>query len=143
MIEARKPDIFITDEKEESCIIVNIAVPADGRVHGKGKGEEYQELRRRIGRMCQLERVWVVPVVLASLGNVAKELNRWMEKLGVLGDVGAMQNCLVRKDKDPDDGIRDVREGPPLSLESFIAIRIRLAVMMAIPTARSCFNAHV
>ena len=33
VIEARRPDIVIIDKKEKSCIIIDIAVPADGRAH--------------------------------------------------------------------------------------------------------------
>ena len=44
VIEARRPDIVITDKKEKSCIIVDIAVPADGRVHER-KGKRWRNNR--------------------------------------------------------------------------------------------------
>ena len=55
VIEARRPDIVIIDKRRQSGIIVDIAVPADGRVHEKEreKVEKYQELRREIGRLWQ------------------------------------------------------------------------------------------
>ena len=57
VIEARRPDIVIIDKRRQSEIIVDIAVPADGRVHEKEreKVEKYQELRRDIGRLWKLE----------------------------------------------------------------------------------------
>ena len=97
VIEARRPDIVIIDRKEESCIIVDIAVPADGRVHEKEreKVEKYQDLRREIGRLWQLRKVHVVPVVVVALGSVTKEFDRWMEKLGVPVDVGVVQKTAL------------------------------------------------
>ena len=37
VIEDRKPDFVLIDKKERVCIIVDIAVPADGRVEEKEK----------------------------------------------------------------------------------------------------------
>ena len=97
VIEARRPDIVIIDKKEKSCIIVDVAVPADVRVHEKEreKVEKYQGLRREIGRLWQLRKVHVVPVVVGALGSVTKEFDRWMEKLGVPVDVGAVQKTAL------------------------------------------------
>ena len=97
VIEARRPDIVIIDKKEKSCIIVDVAVPADVRVHEKEreKVEKYQDLRRETGRLWQLRKVHVVPVVVGALGSVTKEFDRWMEKLGVPVDVGAVQKTAL------------------------------------------------
>ena len=35
IIEARRPDIVLVDKKEKSWMVVDIAVPVDGRVHEK------------------------------------------------------------------------------------------------------------
>ena len=97
VIEARRPDIVVIDKKEKSCIIVDIAVPADGRVHEKEreKVEKYQDLRREIGRLWQLRKVQVVPVVVGALGSVTKEFDKWIEKLGVPGDVATLQKTAL------------------------------------------------
>ena len=52
-------------------------------------------LRREIGRLWQLRKVHVVPVVVGALGSVTKEFDRWMEKLGVPVDVGAVQKTAL------------------------------------------------
>ena len=76
VIEARRPDIAIIDKRGQSGIIVDIAVPADGRVHEKKeKVEKYQELRREIGRLSQLINVQIVPVVVGALGSVTKDFD--------------------------------------------------------------------
>ena len=91
--EARRPDIFLLDKKEKSCMIADIAVPGYGRVHEEEleKIEKYQELRREISRLWQLKKVQVVPVVIGALGSVTKDFDKWMEKLGIPGDVGVVQ----------------------------------------------------
>ena len=51
MIEARRPDIIVIDQKEQKGIIIDIAVPADVTLRGKEKEKEgkYRDLRRGIG----------------------------------------------------------------------------------------------
>ena len=73
VIEARRPDIVVIDKKERVCLIVDIAVPADGRVEEKEqeKVEKYQGLKREIGRMWEIRKVQVVPVVIGALGSVS------------------------------------------------------------------------
>ena len=42
VIEARRLDIVITDKRKQSGIIVDIAVPADGRVHEKDRAQDHR-----------------------------------------------------------------------------------------------------
>ena len=97
IIEARRPDIVLLDKKEKSCMIVDIAVPGDGSLHEKEleKIEKYQELRREMSRLWQLKKVQVVPVVIGALGSVTKDFDKWMEKLGIPGDVGVVQKTAL------------------------------------------------
>ena len=44
VIEARRPDIIVIDQKERKGIIIDIAVPADVRV-GEKKGEKWKNTR--------------------------------------------------------------------------------------------------
>lgn len=73
MIEASRPDNVI-NKKDKSGIIVDIAVPAYGRVHGKEteKVEEYQYFRKEIGRLWLLRKGQLVSMVLEALGSVTK-----------------------------------------------------------------------
>ena len=41
------------------------------------------------------EKVQVVPVVVGALGSVTKEFDRWIEKLGVPVDIGAVQKTAL------------------------------------------------
>ena len=78
-------------------MILDIAVLCDGRVHDKKleKIEKYRELRREIGRLLQLRRVQRVPVVIGVLGSMTKDFDKWMEKLGIPGDVGVVQKTAL------------------------------------------------
>ena len=85
------------DKKKRSCIIIDVAVPADGRVYEKGKEnvEKYQDLRRENGRIWPLRKVQVVSMVIGALGSVTKESDRRIEKLGIPGDVGVIQKTAL------------------------------------------------
>ena len=97
MIEARRPDIIVIDKKERKGLIIDIAVPADVRVEEKEreKVEKYQDLKREIGRLWNLKKVEVVPVVIGALGSVTKEFDRWIEKLGITFNVGVVQKTAL------------------------------------------------
>ena len=36
----------------------------------------------------------VVPIVIGALGCITKEVNRWIEKLGITCNVGVVQQCV-------------------------------------------------
>ena len=97
VVEARRPDIILIDKKEQKGITIDIAVPADVRVGEKEreKMEKYQDLQREIGRSWKLKIVEVVPVVIGALESVTKELDGWIEKLGITNNVGVMQKTVL------------------------------------------------
>ena len=97
VIEASRPDIIVIDKKERKGLIIDIAVPADVRVEEKEreKVEKYQDLKREIGRLWNLKKVEVVPVVIGALGSVTKEFDRWIEKLGITFNVGVVQKTAL------------------------------------------------
>ena len=97
VIEARRPDLIIVDKIMKACIIIDVAVPGDSRVHTKEneKIEKYQELKRELKRIWSLRKVTVVPVVVGALGCVSKRFNKWMEILGIEVSVGLMQKSAL------------------------------------------------
>ena len=66
-IEARRPDLIVTDKKEQKEIIIDIAVSADVRVEEKEKVEKYQDLRKEIRRLWKLRKVEIAPVAIGPL----------------------------------------------------------------------------
>ena len=47
------------------------------------KIENYQDLKREIGRLWGNRHLEVVPIVVGALGVVSNRLDVWLEKLGV------------------------------------------------------------
>nr|XP_027226837.1 uncharacterized protein LOC113818842 [Penaeus vannamei] len=96
-MEARRPATGITDQKETSGFIADMAAPADGRGHGEERErvEKCQDLRRETGRLWQLRKERVVPVVGGAPGSVAQESDRRIENLGAPGGVGAVLRTAV------------------------------------------------
>ena len=58
VIEARRPDLVVVDQKERKCKMIDFAVPGDSTIEEKEKDkiEKYQGLGR------QLEKIWNVKV---------------------------------------------------------------------------------
>ena len=52
-MEARKPDLILVDKKAKSCVIIDVAVPGDSRIHEKEieKIEKYPNLKRELKRL--------------------------------------------------------------------------------------------
>ena len=49
VIEARRPDLVLVDNKERSCKVIDFAVPGDGRIEEKEKYiEKYHDLGREL-----------------------------------------------------------------------------------------------
>ena len=74
IIDARRPDIIVTEKKERKKIIIDIAIPADVTVREteREKVEKYQDLEREIGRLWKLKIKEVVSVEIEALGSVTK-----------------------------------------------------------------------
>ena len=50
VIEARRPDLVVTEKKRRTCKIIEFAVPGDSRIEEKEKEkiEKYQDIRREL-----------------------------------------------------------------------------------------------
>ena len=95
--EARRPGIVVVNKQEKKSTITDIAVPADIRIGEKEneKIEKYQDLKREFARMWNLRTVQVVPIVVGSLGSVAKNLNKWLGKLNVKIIISLLQKTTL------------------------------------------------
>ncbi|XP_068704337.1 uncharacterized protein [Montipora foliosa] len=89
--------MIVSDKREREGIIIDIAVLADVRVGEKEreKVEKYQNSKREIGRLWKLKIVELAPVVIGALGSVTKGFDRWIERLGILFNVGVMQKTAL------------------------------------------------
>ena len=82
-ISARRPDLVIINKKEQTCHVIDIAVPEDTAVKAKEeeKLEKYQDLAREIQKMWSV-RTQVLPVVIGALGTVPKRLESNLKRIG-------------------------------------------------------------
>ena len=73
-IEARRRDIVVIDKKRKDYLIIDISIPADPMVREKEKEKigKYSDLNGKIGKIWNLRRVKVVPVIVHALGCVKK-----------------------------------------------------------------------
>ena len=55
----------------------------------------YHDLKRGIASSRELKMVEYVPIVIGTLGCVTKELDRWIEKLGITCTVEMMQKTAL------------------------------------------------
>ena len=85
------------DKKGKSCIIIDIAVPGDCRVHEKEleKIEKYQNLKIELKRIWSLKKAEIVPVIVGALGCISKGFNRWIDMLGMQLCVGMVQKSVL------------------------------------------------
>ena len=72
---------------------MDIASPWDHRVYKKEgeKTDKYQDLKRKIGKLWDIKKQEVVPVVVGALGAITKRLHTWLDKLGITIGTGLLQ----------------------------------------------------
>ena len=97
VIQARRPDIVVIEKEERICKLVDIAVPGDSRICDKEveKLEKYQDLKREVGRLWNMKKVVVVPVVIGALGCVSKDLKKWIESLDIQVNTAFLQKTAL------------------------------------------------
>ena len=86
------------DKKAKSCVIINVAIPGDCRIHVKEieKMEKYQNLKRELKRFWSLTKAEVVPLVVGALECIGKDLSGWMDTLCIIKlNVGMVQKLVL------------------------------------------------
>ena len=90
-MEASRPGLILVDKKAKSCVIIDVAIPGDGRIREKEieKIEKYQNLKRELKRLWSLKKVEVVPVVVGALGCISRGFREcWKVQKSVLLGTG-------------------------------------------------------
>ena len=110
-IEARRLDIVVVNKQQEkSCLIIDIAIPWDVRVHEKEaeKIEKYQKVKREIKRLWKLRKVQIVLVVVGAPGSLTKRLaiGELVKKTGNhITNRIFPKNRIVRNSQNPEKGV--------------------------------------
>ena len=83
VLEARRPDIVVTDKENQETWIIDIAIPGDLRVREKEleKREKYQDLAIEMRRLWKTS-VKIVPIVVGALGTIGSARSD-LETLGI------------------------------------------------------------
>ena len=94
-LEAKRPDIVVVD-KEEECVIIDVAVPADQSIEMKEteKMEKYQELAGEITKMWDVK-TRTVPVVVGVLGAISIRFDHFLGLLKIDTSMEAIQKSVV------------------------------------------------
>ena len=73
------------DKRKKSFVIIDIAVLGDCRIREKEmeKSEKYQNLKIELKRLWSMEKVVVLPVVVAALKCISKGFSGWLDTLGI------------------------------------------------------------
>ena len=97
VVEARRPDLILVDKKAKLCVIIDVAIPRDCRIHDKEieKIEKYQNLKKELKRLWSLKKGEFVPVVLEALGYISKGFSGWVDTLGIKMNVGMVQKSVL------------------------------------------------
>ena len=95
VIEARRPDLVVVDKKERSKII-DFAVPGDSRIEEKEKDkiEKYQELGRELQKIWNVK-VKIIPLVVGSLGAIAKQFGNRLKQIGIAVGTAQVQKTVL------------------------------------------------
>ena len=69
--------IVLHDEKEKTCLLINISIPDDSKVNTKEseKLRKYKDLEIEVSRMWKA-RTKIVPAIIGALGTIKKGLDQ-------------------------------------------------------------------
>ena len=89
VIMERRPDIVIGNKMEKTPIIIDVEIPGDKRLTDKEKEkiEKYQKLKTEILRLWNFKKISVIHVALRALGNITKNFEKYVYKIGVKVDL--------------------------------------------------------
>ena len=73
------------DKKKREIKILDVAVPGDGRVKDKEieKIEKYQLLKEEVGRIWEMKKAKLIPVVIGALGAISDKFDKHTKEIGV------------------------------------------------------------
>ena len=97
-LEHNRFDITVIEKKTKKCLFIDPACPFDTGIEKKEqkKCNNYCDLKYEIARMWRMKDVEVIPVVIGELGTVAKQFQKWIQKMDLEIPVEMLQKpCLL------------------------------------------------
>ena len=95
-IDANRPDIIIKDQGEKTCIMLDVAVPADKNISLKEfqKLSKYKDLEIEVTKMWKLK-AKTIPVVIGTLGMIKKGLQIFIDQIPGKLSLQQMQKIVL------------------------------------------------
>ena len=96
VIEARRPDLVVVDNKERSCKKIDFAFPGDSRTEDKEKDkiEKYQDLGRELQKIWNVK-VKIIPLIVGSLGVIPKQFGNRLKQIGITAGTAQVQKTVL------------------------------------------------
>ena len=94
-----KPDIVVKDKRENKCYIIEVGVPFDNNIaaYEREKEIKYQRLKNEIRRMWNVTDVYIIPIIVGSMGIVKKSLNEHLQKLPIKITIYELSIAVIKK----------------------------------------------
>jgi hypothetical protein len=109
-IKANRPDIIIKNKTQKTCLLIDVAIPADTNVSFKEfeKKSKYKDLEIEVQRMWNMK-AKTIPVVIGALGLVSKDFEANLkeipgkisesevQKISLMGTAHILRKVLMMK----------------------------------------------
>jgi hypothetical protein len=95
-VTANRPDIIIKNKKEKTCILIDVAIPADRNFVQKEaeKKLKYKSLCIEIQRMWNLK-CTIIPIVIGATGIVTRSLKKNLEAVAGKHSIDSLQMTAI------------------------------------------------
>ena len=95
-VTASRSDIIIKNTKEKTCILIDVAIPADRNVVQKEteKKLQYKSLCKEIQRMWNLK-CTIIPVIIGATGIVTRSLRKNLEAVPGRHSIHSLQKTAI------------------------------------------------
>ena len=108
-VKCNKPDILIHDSKNNTCLIIDVAVPLCNNIVSKAaeKITKYKELEIELKKYWNLDKVQTIPIICGALGTVGKNIDDYLiniskklrfdiiKKTALLGTAHIIRNVIT------------------------------------------------
>ena len=94
---ANRPDIIIKNEKDKTCIMIDMAIQEDRNViqNGAKKKLKYRGLCVEIKRMWNIK-CMIIPIITGATGIVTKVLKKHLEAIPGKHSIDSLQKTVIR-----------------------------------------------
>jgi len=94
-VTANRPDIIIKNKKEETCTLIDVAIPADRNVQKEAEKKlKYKSLCIEIQRMWNLK-CTIIPVIIGATGTATRSLRKNLEAVPGKHSIDSLQQTAV------------------------------------------------